>query len=128
MNLILVKGFIFELTDLYEKKNLPKVIYCIHALRFVSSTTIPPPISFLPSHLLARRGMAERIGNLLGHLKFSDDQLQRTQKGLKDAGVAMPNFGNVGNELAREINEEPEVEVETEDERTSIACSRFIGR
>jgi Ras GTPase-activating-like protein IQGAP2/3 len=27
------QGFIFELTDLYEKKNLPKVIYCIHALR-----------------------------------------------------------------------------------------------
>jgi len=25
--------FIFELTDLYEKKNFPKVIYCIHALR-----------------------------------------------------------------------------------------------
>ncbi|KAJ7283670.1 ras GTPase-activating protein [Mycena rebaudengoi] len=97
----LPEGFIFELTDLYEKKNFPKVIYCIHAL----------------SHLLARRGMAERIGNLLGHLKFSDDQLQRTQKGLKDAGVAMPNFGNVGLELAREINEEPEVEVETEDER-----------
>ncbi|KAJ6485015.1 ras GTPase-activating protein [Mycena vitilis] len=95
----LPEGFIFELTDLYEKKNLPKVIYCIHAL----------------SHLLARRKMADRIGNLIGHLKFSDDQLQRTQKGLKDAGVAMPNFGNVGNELAREINEEPEPE--TEDER-----------
>ena len=28
------QGFIFELTDLYEKKNFPKVIYCIHALRF----------------------------------------------------------------------------------------------
>lgn len=25
--------FHFELTDLYEKKNFPKVIYCIHALR-----------------------------------------------------------------------------------------------
>lgn len=62
--------------------------------------------------------MAQRIGNLLGRLKFSDDQLQQTQKGLKDAGVAMPNFGNVGRELAKEINEEPEVEVETEDERT----------
>ncbi|KII94770.1 hypothetical protein PLICRDRAFT_127987 [Plicaturopsis crispa FD-325 SS-3] len=97
----LPEGFIFELTDLYEKKNLPKVIYCIHAL----------------SHLLARRGLAERIGNLLGRLQFSDDQLQATQKGLKDAGVAMPNFGNVGKELAKEINEEPEVEVETEDER-----------
>ncbi|KAK0242763.1 ras GTPase-activating protein [Armillaria nabsnona] len=97
----LPEGFIFELTDLYEKKNLPKVIYCIHAL----------------SHLLARRGLAERIGNLLGRLQFSDDQLQKTQKGLKDAGVAMPNFGNIGRELAKEINEEPEVEVETEDER-----------
>lgn len=69
------------------------------------------------SHLLARRGLAERIGNLVGRLKFSDDQLQATQKGLKDAGVPMPNFGNVGKELAKEINEEPEVEVETEDER-----------
>ncbi|KAF9476454.1 hypothetical protein BDN70DRAFT_951286 [Pholiota conissans] len=97
----LPEGFIFELTDLYAKKNLPKVIYCIHAL----------------SHLLARRGMASRIGNLLGQLHFSDDQLQQTQKGLKEAGVAMPNFGNVGRELAKEINEEPEVEEETEEER-----------
>ena len=29
----------------------------------------------------------------------------------------MPNFGNVGRELAKEINEDPEVEIETEDER-----------
>lgn len=70
----------------------------------------------LSSHLLARRGRAQRIGNLLGQLQFSDDQLTKTQKGLKDAGVSMPNFGNVGKELAKEINEEPEVEVETEDE------------
>lgn len=97
----LPEGFIFELTDLYNKKNLPKVIYCIHAL----------------SHLLSRRGRAERIGNLLGQLEFSDDQLNATQKGLKDAGIAMPNFGNVGRELAKDLNEEPEVEVETEEER-----------
>ncbi|KAF8332668.1 uncharacterized protein EI90DRAFT_683028 [Cantharellus anzutake] len=97
----LPEGFIFELTDLYEKKNIPKVIYCIHAL----------------SHLLARRGLAQRIGNLLGQLEFSDDQLKQTQKGLTDSGVAMPNFGNVGRELAREINEEPEEEPETEEER-----------
>ncbi|EJD01008.1 uncharacterized protein FOMMEDRAFT_21471 [Fomitiporia mediterranea MF3/22] len=93
--------FIFETTDLYNKKNIPKVIYCIHAL----------------SHLLARRGLAERIGNLVGQLQFSDDQLQRTEKGLKDAGVPMPNFGEIGRELAKEINEEPEEEVETEEER-----------
>jgi hypothetical protein len=76
--------------------------------------------------------LAERIGNLVGQLKFSDDQLQATQKGLKDAGVAMPNFGNVGKELAKEINEEPEVEVETEEEReyrvfaALLACAEFI--
>ena len=69
------------------------------------------------SHLLARRGLAERIGNLVGHLHFSDDQLRKTQKGLKDAGVPMPNFGNVGKELAKEINEEPEEEIETDEER-----------
>lgn len=75
------------------------------------------PSLTLYSHLLARRGMAERIGNLLGQLQFSDDQLTKTQKGLKDAGVPMPNFSNVGRELAKEINEEPEEEPETEDER-----------
>ena len=53
------------------------------------------------------------MGNLMGQLQFSDDQLRLTQKGLKDAGVPMPNFSNVGRELAREINEEPE---ETEEE------------
>ncbi|KAH7887756.1 ras GTPase-activating protein [Phlebopus sp. FC_14] len=109
--------FIFELTDLYEKKNLPKVIYCIHAL----------------SHLLARRGLAERIGNLLGKLQFSDDQLQQAQKGLNDAGVAMPNFGNVSRELAKEIDEgldiETGIETETEDERrwsSLLECENSI--
>lgn len=56
----------------------------------------------------------------LGRLEFSDDQLQKTQKGLNDAGVAMPNFGGVGRELAKEINEEPEEEPETEEERKFI--------
>ncbi|EKM59178.1 uncharacterized protein PHACADRAFT_86001 [Phanerochaete carnosa HHB-10118-sp] len=97
----LPESFIFELTDLYEKKNFPKVIYCIHAL----------------SHLLARRGLAQRIGDLVGQLQFSDDQLQMTHKGLKDSGVAMPNFAGVKRELAKEINEEPEEEEETEYER-----------
>lgn len=73
--------------------------------------------------MLVRRGLAARMGNLIGHLEFSDDQLRTTQKGLKDAGVAMPNFGNVGKELAKEINEDPEVEIETEEERALIIYS-----
>ncbi|KAG8733921.1 hypothetical protein FRC11_000145 [Ceratobasidium sp. 423] len=100
-NVGLPTSFEFDTIDLYEKKNIPKVIYCIHAL----------------SHLLSRRGKAQRIGNLLGQLEFSDDQLAETQKGLAAAGVNLPNFKSVGNKLAQEINEEPEVEVETEEER-----------
>lgn len=94
-------SFHFELTDLYEKKNFPKVVYCIHAL----------------SHILARQGRSLKVGNLVGKLEFSDDQLQRTQRGLDAAGVAMPSFGAVGRNLAKEMNEEPEPEPETEQER-----------
>jgi Ras GTPase-activating-like protein IQGAP2/3 len=117
-----MQGFIFELTDLYEKKNIPKVIYCIHALRYVMDirSSLLAAYADLSSHLLAHRGMAQRIGNLIGHLHFSDDQLQKTQKGLTESGVTMPNFGNVGRELAKEIYEEPEVEIETEEEREDI--------
>ncbi|KAG0744590.1 hypothetical protein G6F57_004214 [Rhizopus arrhizus] len=52
--------FWFELTDLYEKKNVPKVIYCIHAL----------------SHLLSRHKMAPNIKNLLGQLQFTSHSLR----------------------------------------------------
>lgn len=92
--------FMFELTDLYNKKNVPKVIFCIHVL----------------SHLLARLGRAERMNNLLGQFEFTDEQLEATQKGIQ--GVAMPNFQQVAGTLAKEASwePEPEEEVETEDE------------
>ncbi|KAL1936301.1 hypothetical protein VTP01DRAFT_435 [Rhizomucor pusillus] len=82
--------FWFELTDLYEKKNIPKVIYCIHAL----------------SHLLARRNMAPSIKNLFGQLQFTNEELRATQKTLDSSGVVMPNFMNVGSSLRRELNED----------------------
>ncbi|KAG0237507.1 hypothetical protein BGW42_000717 [Actinomortierella wolfii] len=80
--------FIFELTDLYDKKNIPKVIYCIHAL----------------SHFLASRGMAPNIKNLVGELQFTDAEIAATRKGLDAAGVTLPSFGNVGTALARELS------------------------
>ncbi|KAL9937212.1 hypothetical protein V8E36_003621 [Tilletia maclaganii] len=118
--------FQFELTDLYEKKNFPKVVYCIHAL----------------SHLLARQGRALKVGDLLGKLEFTDEQLQQTQRGLDAAGVAMPSFGAVGKALAKEMNVEPEPEPETEQERidrelsenvdavvaVQTACRAYLGR
>ena len=84
--------FRFELVDLYEKKNIPKVIYCIHAL----------------SWLLFRKGIVDfRIGNLVGQLQFEDHELEAMQKGLDKAGISMPNFSGMSANFG-----EPELEPE----------------
>lgn len=97
--------FRFELIDLYEKKNIPKVIYCIHAL----------------SWLLFRKGVVDfRIGNLVGKLEFEHHELEEMQKGLDKAGVSMPSFSGMGANFGAEPEPLPEPEpepVETEDER-----------
>ncbi|VBB72562.1 Putative protein similar to Ras GTPase-activating-like protein rng2 of Schizosaccharomyces pombe [Podospora comata] len=91
--------FRFELIDLYEKKNIPKVIHCIHAL----------------SWLLFRKGVVGfRIGNLVGQLEFEDSELEKMQRGLDKLGGAMPSFGNMGADFG--VVEEV-VEEETEEER-----------
>jgi Ras GTPase-activating-like protein IQGAP2/3 len=93
--------FWFELVDLYEKKNIPKVIYCIHAL----------------SWLLYRQGIVDfTIGNLVGQLQFEDHELEATQKGLDKAGVSMPNFTGMGATFGAEPEPEPEP-VESKEER-----------
>ena len=94
--------FRFELIDLYEKKNIPKVIYCIHAL----------------SWLLFRKGIVDfRIGNLVGQLEFEHHELEAMQKGLDKLGVNMPSFGDMGADFGvPEPEPEPEPE-ETEEER-----------
>lgn len=95
--------FRFELVDLYEKKNIPKVIHCIHAL----------------SWLLFRKGMVDfRIGNLVGKLQFEDHELEAMQKGLDKSGVSMPNFSGMSAKFAVEPEPEPEPEpVESEEDR-----------
>ncbi|KAF7510081.1 hypothetical protein GJ744_007185 [Endocarpon pusillum] len=95
--------FRFELIDLYEKKNIPKVIYCIHAL----------------SWLLYRKGIVDfRIGNLVGQLEFDHHDLEQTQKGLDKAGVNMPSFAGMGASFGAEPEPPPEPEpVESEDDR-----------
>ena len=78
--------FIFELIDLYEKKNIPKVIYCIHAY----------------SYLLAKKGLAPNIKNLVGKLKFSKQALGDAADGLGDSDL--PDFGNLKSELEKELD------------------------
>jgi Ras GTPase-activating-like protein IQGAP2/3 len=91
--------FRFELIDLYEKKNLPKVIHCIHAL----------------SWLLFKNGMLDfRMGNLVGQLEFEHHELEKTQKGLDKSGVSMPSFAGMAANFGAEPEPEP---VESDEER-----------
>ncbi|KAI9821147.1 MAG: hypothetical protein M1827_003881 [Pycnora praestabilis] len=93
--------FRFELIDLYEKKNIPKVIYCIHAL----------------SWLLYRKGIVDfRIGDLVGQLEFEHHELEEMQKGLDRAGVSMPSFSGMGASFGAEPEPKPEP-VESEEQR-----------
>ena len=99
--------FRFELIDLYEKKNIPKVIHCIHAL----------------SWLLYRKGIVDfRIGNLVGQLEFEHHELEEMQKGLDKAGINMPSFAGMDANFAAPPvpapDPEPEpVPLESETER-----------
>ena len=97
--------FRFELIDLYEKKNIPKVIHCIHAL----------------SWLLYRKGVVNfRIGNLVGQLQFEHHELEEMQKGLDKAGISMPSFAGMEVSFAADpvpqLEPEPQL-VESHEER-----------
>ncbi|KAL4998804.1 hypothetical protein BDV10DRAFT_166315 [Aspergillus recurvatus] len=94
--------FRFELIDLYEKKNIPKVIHCIHAL----------------SWLLFKKGLVDfRMGNLVGQLEFEHHELEQTQKGLDKAGVSMPSFTGMAANFGADPEPEPEPEPESEEDR-----------
>eukprot|EP00123_Amoebidium_parasiticum_P015328 comp22903_c0_seq1/m.36223 comp22903_c0_seq1/g.36223 ORF comp22903_c0_seq1/g.36223 comp22903_c0_seq1/m.36223 type:complete len:1356 (-) comp22903_c0_seq1:111-4178(-) len=82
--------FIPTTTDLYDKKNLPRVIYCIHAL----------------SHYLHKKGLASRIQDLVGKVEFTEEEISAMQAALKQYGVAMPQFGKIAGVLAQELSEE----------------------
>ncbi|KAJ2723116.1 iqgap- protein [Coemansia sp. Benny D115] len=75
--------FHFELTDLYDRKNMPRVIYCLHAL----------------SHFLLKMGIAPEMKDLVGHLEFSDAQLAQTQAELDALGTNMPSFHQIDSSI-----------------------------
>eukprot|EP01137_Pigoraptor_chileana_P023722 Opistho-2@90503 len=74
-------------TDLYDRKNLPKVIYCIHAL----------------SHFLFKKGIAPKIKDLVGKAQFTDDEINAMNKQLKESGIEMPSFGKISGILSSEL-------------------------
>ncbi|SCV68238.1 BQ2448_359 [Microbotryum intermedium] len=95
-------NFHFETVDCYDGKNLPKVIYCIHAL----------------SAWLHRRGITAGMRSLNGRVEFTEEELAQGAKGLD--GVRMPNFSGIDKALNKTQGAPPP---ETERQRTD----RLLG-
>uniref|UniRef100_A0A671S7N9 Ras GTPase-activating-like protein IQGAP1 n=1 Tax=Sinocyclocheilus anshuiensis TaxID=1608454 RepID=A0A671S7N9_9TELE len=84
----LPKIFYPETTDVYDRKNMPKVIYCIHAL----------------SLYLFKLGIAPQIQDLLGKVNFTEEEISNMRKELDKYGIQMPAFSKIGGILANELS------------------------
>ncbi|XP_039107328.1 ras GTPase-activating-like protein IQGAP3 isoform X2 [Hyaena hyaena] len=80
--------FFPETTDVYDKKNMPRVVYCIHAL----------------SLFLFRLGLAPQIHDLYGKVKFSAEELSNMASELAKYGLQLPAFSKIGGILAHELS------------------------
>nr|CAB3256707.1 IQ motif containing GTPase activating protein homolog [Phallusia mammillata] len=84
----LPKIFYPETTDIYDRKNMPKTIYCIHAL----------------SLYLFKLGLAPQMKDLYGIAEFTEEELNNMQKELGKYGLQMPQFHKIGGILANELS------------------------
>ncbi|XP_028432971.1 ras GTPase-activating-like protein IQGAP2 isoform X2 [Perca flavescens] len=84
----LPKIFYPETTDVYDRKNMPKVIYCIHAL----------------SLYLYKLGIAPQIQDLLGKVDFTEEEISNMRSELEKYGIQMPAFSKIGGILANELS------------------------
>ncbi|KAM6965047.1 ras GTPase-activating-like protein IQGAP2 [Aplochiton taeniatus] len=84
----LPKIFYPETTDVYDRKNMPKVVYCIHAL----------------SLYLYKLGIAPQIQDLLGKVDFTEEEISNMRKELDKYGIQMPTFSKIGGILANELS------------------------
>lgn len=77
-----------ETTDVYDKKNMPRVVYCLHALSFY----------------LYRLGLAPQIHNLYGKVNFTEEEINNVKLELDKYGIQMPAFNKIGGILANELS------------------------
>ncbi|XP_077320303.1 ras GTPase-activating-like protein IQGAP3 [Lithobates pipiens] len=77
-----------ETTDIYDKKNMPRVVYCIHAL----------------SLYLFKLGLAPQIQDLYGKVNFTDEEINNMKCELDKYGLQMPAFSKIGGILANELS------------------------
>ncbi|CAG07879.1 unnamed protein product, partial [Tetraodon nigroviridis] len=84
----LPKIFYPETTDVYDRKNMPRVVYCIHAL----------------SLYLYKLGVAPQIQDLLGKVAFTEEEISNMRSELDKYGIQMPAFSKIGGILASELS------------------------
>ncbi|XP_033633681.1 ras GTPase-activating-like protein IQGAP1 isoform X4 [Asterias rubens] len=77
-----------ETTDVYDRKNMPKTVYCLHAL----------------SLYLFKLGIAPQIESLYGKVDFTEEEISAMQQELDKYGINMPAFGKIGGILANELS------------------------
>ncbi|KAA0702572.1 Ras GTPase-activating-like protein IQGAP3 [Triplophysa tibetana] len=77
-----------ETTDVYDKKNMPRAVYCIHGL----------------SLYLFRLGLAPQIHDLCGKVKFTEEEINNMKLELDKYGIQMPAFSKIGGILANELS------------------------
>ncbi|XP_028565601.2 ras GTPase-activating-like protein IQGAP3 isoform X1 [Podarcis muralis] len=77
-----------ETTDIYDKKNMPRVVYCIHAL----------------SLYLFKLGLAPQIQDLYGKVKFTEEEINHMKRELEKYGLQLPSFSKIGGILANELS------------------------
>lgn len=76
-----------ETTDIYDAKNMPRVIFCIHAL----------------SLFLYRLGLAPAMLDLLGKATFTAEQISAMRTALDAYGLPMPEFRKIGGIMADDL-------------------------
>ncbi|NXT61438.1 IQGA2 protein, partial [Chaetops frenatus] len=114
----LPKIFYPETTDVYDRKNIPRMIYCIHAL----------------SLYLFKLGLAPQIQDLLGKVDFTEEEISNMRKELEKYGIQMPSFSKIGGILASELSVDEAAckcdsyESETTAEESYSAASHSINQ
>ncbi|XP_041369796.1 ras GTPase-activating-like protein IQGAP1 isoform X2 [Gigantopelta aegis] len=76
-----------ETTDIYDRKNMPRAVYCVHAL----------------SLYLFKLGLAPQIQDLYGKINFTEEEISAMRKELEKYGIQMPTFSKIGGILANEM-------------------------
>ncbi|XP_076443787.1 ras GTPase-activating-like protein IQGAP1 isoform X2 [Babylonia areolata] len=84
----LPKIFYPETTDIYDKKNMPRAVYCVHAL----------------SLYLFKLGLAPQIQDLYGKINFTEEEISAMRSELDKYGIQMPAFSKIGGILANEMS------------------------